>query len=1333
MQTSALRWGGNGGYVPSLYSAKLCFSFAFALLGLLLYSETVAAAPTDVDYDSALIIVDNFLAASGSPTLLRGRDNDTNGLFEEDQLGMLSAILAGGVGVSCLNSAMVNEIQNRYPSNVSRVVTDLTVRVNAQTVNIISALNDTQPGLGTATQHVIAGLMTVADNVTITFVNNLADSMAAIYLTNIGQSGSISSVQNQINFQAGNYYTYGDAPTEPNYLGAAGDVDADGRSNLAEYREGAIQRTREEWLQACCIDPPLRIVTVQGGGLKISGAADTFAVTVAGGTGTRTFQWRKGSATSYTVVSNTDTYAVPFLTTSHSGNYFAVISDARTTRTTPTSTLTVVYVPIYFAQQPQGGTRGTGQSFTFSVSVQGGAGPGPYQYTWKRNGVVVGPNSPTFTLTNLTLADAGTYTVSVTSNGGPDTITSQGAVLNVVASSFTITQNPTGGNKYVGQSHTLTVGVSGGSGSFTFEWKKNGATFGAPNSSSLVFASLQKSDAGSYTCTVRDNANPSIALTSEAAVLQVEDPLVITEQPSGAELYIGDTLSMRVTASGGFSPLQYQWKWNGIPILTQTSNTYTAIVYADYSGLFRCDVRDAVGSVLQSQEVSVQVYPPVEIETQPIGANLYNGDSHVFRVVASGGKGNLHYLWVKDGLFTSYPDTPTLFLTGLTESDSGTYSCIVSDDLSYTVESSPAELRVVPYPSITESPTSANVYVGQTHTFRVGVSGGAEPRTYQWLRDSTPIAGQTSATLTLGAVQPADAGSYACRIIDGFGALLVSNSAMLTVFLPVSITQQPQSLLIYEGAPAIFTVTAEGGMPPLHYQWYKDGAPLAGANTAELSLSQTRAADSGTYTCRVFDSGSSEATSSAASLTVFSPPAITIQPQGAERYVGQSYTFSISVEGGAPPLMYQWRKNGINIAAAREPALVIAALTANDAGTYDCVVQDALGTTLTSESATLHVFPAIEIVQQPIGAKKYTGESHTFSVRVNGGVHEPQYVWYKNGQVLEGADEADLILSDLVQSDAGTYTCLITDALGGGAQTVPAILEVADPLSFGQEPEDGYAYLGEYFTLTVTVGGGYPPYSYAWYKDGTPLSSAQTSSLQVYAVIDLAAGEYTCRVRDSLRAEIFSRSATRVVVPRISIVQGLQGANKRAGEGYTFRLLARPGYGDLHYEWRKNGVRLDAADAPELTLENLQPADAGWYTCVVRDEGRDSIESTPAYLSVEQVQEGEEGEGETPEAEAEFSHSADRDGNGCINLSELLRVIQFYNAGGLHCDAATEDGYAPGDGATACSPHSSDYNPQDWRISLSELLRLVQIYNGGGYTSCAGRSEDGFCLSPNGC
>ncbi len=99
-----------------------------------------------------------------------------------------------------------------------------------------------------------------------------------------------------------------------------------------------------------------------------------------------------------------------------------------------------------------------------------------------------------------------------------------------------------------------------------------------------------------------------------------------------------------------------------------------------------------------------------------------------------------------------------------------------------------------------------------------------------------------------------------------------------------------------------------------------------------------------------------------------------------------------------------------------------------------------------------------------------------------------------------------------------------------------------------------------------------------------------------------------------------------------------------------------------------------------------------------------------------------------------FVHAADQDADGDAGLDELLRVIQLFNAGAYQCaenPGATEDGYLPGGtvGSLPCVVHSSDYEPAggDGVISLSELLRLIQFYNLGSYSWCPGEFEDDYC------
>ena len=90
-------------------------------------------------------------------------------------------------------------------------------------------------------------------------------------------------------------------------------------------------------------------------------------------------------------------------------------------------------------------------------------------------------------------------------------------------------------------------------------------------------------------------------------------------------------------------------------------------------------------------------------------------------------------------------------------------------------------------------------------------------------------------------------------------------------------------------------------------------------------------------------------------------------------------------------------------------------------------------------------------------------------------------------------------------------------------------------------------------------------------------------------------------------------------------------------------------------------------------------------------------------------------------------HSADDNQDSRLSINELLRVVQFYNAGDHHCAIGTEDGFAPGADvhAPCCEPHMSDYSPSDGMIELRELLRAVQFFNYMGYHAQCG-SEDNF-------
>jgi len=83
-------------------------------------------------------------------------------------------------------------------------------------------------------------------------------------------------------------------------------------------------------------------------------------------------------------------------------------------------------------------------------------------------------------------------------------------------------------------------------------------------------------------------------------------------------------------------------------------------------------------------------------------------------------------------------------------------------------------------PSITAQPQRQSGCLGYSASFSVTATG-TEPLSYQWLRDDTPLAGQTGATLNLANLQYADAGLYSVIVSDSCGSV-TSAPAALAVF-----------------------------------------------------------------------------------------------------------------------------------------------------------------------------------------------------------------------------------------------------------------------------------------------------------------------------------------------------------------------------------------------------------------------------------------------------------------------------------------------------------------------------------------------------------------------
>jgi hypothetical protein len=174
-------------------------------------------------------------------------------------------------------------------------------------------------------------------------------------------------------------------------------------------------------------------------------------------------------------------------------------------------------------------------------------------------------------------------------------------------------------------------------------------------------------------------------------------------------------------------------------------------------------------------------------------------------------------------------------------------------------------------PSITTHPASQTITAGQTATFTVAATGAA-PLSYQWQKNGAVIPGATSATYTTPPAAPPDDGARFQAVVSNAVGTATSKVATLRVTkgpIAPSITTQPASQTVKVGQRASFSVEVTG-TTPLSYQWHRNSAAIAGANSPTYTIPVTTVADNGSQYRVVISNIVGSATSNVASLTVTS-------------------------------------------------------------------------------------------------------------------------------------------------------------------------------------------------------------------------------------------------------------------------------------------------------------------------------------------------------------------------------------------------------------------------------------------------------------------------------
>ena len=313
-----------------------------------------------------------------------------------------------------------------------------------------------------------------------------------------------------------------------------------------------------------------------------AGANVTFTV---GATGTAplSYQWRlnganiSGATTSRLVLSG--------VTSASAGGYDARVSNSAGFVISAAAALTVTSAGTAPAitTQPVSQTVNAGANVTFTVSATGTA---PLGYQWMKSGAnISGATSTVLTLSSVTAANAGTYSVRVSNTAGSVNSTAAILTVNAVAGAPAITSQPSSQTVTVGANVTFTVSATG-TAPLGYQWMKGGANISGATTTALTLSSVTTADAGAYNVRVSNSAG---SVNSATATLTV-NPLV--SSTAGTALLCWNNLGMHCMDSGfsvfsilpPYNTIEAQLVVNGALVKNGTGYRVTYEAVADPSG-----------------------------------------------------------------------------------------------------------------------------------------------------------------------------------------------------------------------------------------------------------------------------------------------------------------------------------------------------------------------------------------------------------------------------------------------------------------------------------------------------------------------------------------------------------------------------------------------------------------------------------------------------------------------------------------------------------------------------------------------------------------------------
>jgi hypothetical protein len=347
-------------------------------------------------------------------------------------------------------------------------------------------------------------------------------------------------------------------------------------------------------------EPPL-ITSQSTSATKCVGSAFSFSVSATGSIPLN-YQWYNSDGA--IIGATSSLYLINSVDTGDADSYYCIVSNSCGNATSTNKVLIIQKSP-NFVSQSNGAVKCEGNSMLFTVSANGSM---PLSYNWfVDTGAVAGANANSYTINNLTTANAGNYYCVVSNACG--SITSLIKSLSVNSTPFILSQTS---SDTVCQMNSMAFNVNaGGTNPISCQWYKNSNLIvGAVNNNYLLL-SVDTLNAGVYSCSL---SNACGTVQSAPISLTINKLAKIVFQSADSSRCEGQSVQL-ISQATGTLPINYQWFKGNQQV--NGANSYALnfnnLDNAD-GGNYYCNVENICNSINSTnKQISVHINPKVDL------------------------------------------------------------------------------------------------------------------------------------------------------------------------------------------------------------------------------------------------------------------------------------------------------------------------------------------------------------------------------------------------------------------------------------------------------------------------------------------------------------------------------------------------------------------------------------------------------------------------------------------------------------------------------------------------------------------------------------------------